>query len=335
MTAFTLRKMARGGMYDHVGGGFHRYAVDGEWRVPHFEKMLYDQAQLVRVLLDVHQLTHDHFFADIARDTLAYVLRDLSTEEGGFASAEDADSPRPENPGESGEGAFYVWQKQEIDGILGDDAAAFCYHYGVEEAGNAPFDPQHEFTGRNVLFAAHTHEETAAAFQMDPETMDRLLRGARERLRVVRANRPRPLRDDKVLVSWNGLMISACARASAVLDEREYLSAAKRSAGFIMNRLYDARTKTLRRRWRDGEANHEAHLEDYAFLTQGLIDLYEVTGEVIWLEHAVELTDTQIGLFWDAANGGFFDTAGLDPSILSGRKKHMMVQSRPATRWEC
>ncbi len=321
MAANTLRKMAQGGMYDHIGGGFHRYAVDGEWRVPHFEKMLYDQAQLVRVLLDVRQLTHDHFFADIARDTLAYVLRDLSTEEGGFASAEDADSPRPENPGESGEGAFYVWQKQEIERIAGDDAAAFCYHYGVEEAGNAPFDPQHEFTGRNILFAAHTLEETAVAFQMDPAATDRLLRGVRERLRVARADRPRPLRDDKVLVSWNGLMISACARAAAVLDGQEYLSAAKRASGFIMSRLYDTSTKTLLRRWRDGEANHEAHLEDYAFFTQGLIDLYEVTGEVEWLEHAVDLTNSQIDRFWDTANGGFFDTAGRDRSILVRSKE--------------
>ena len=211
MAAFTLRNMARGGMYDHVGGGFHRYAVDGEWRVPHFEKMLYDQAQLVHVLLDVHQLTRDHFFADIARDTLAYVLRDLTGPEGGFLSAEDADSPRPEDPRESGEGAFYVWQKQEIEEILGGDTAVFCFHYGVEEAGNAPFDPQHEFTGRNILFAAHTQEETASAFEMDPAAAGRLLRSARERLRLVRTNRPRPLRDDKVLVSWNGLMVD-CVR---------------------------------------------------------------------------------------------------------------------------
>jgi uncharacterized protein len=321
MAAFTLRKMAQGGMYDHVGGGFHRYAVDGEWRIPHFEKMLYDQAQLVRVLLDVHQLTQDHFFADVARDTLAYVLQDLSTEEGGFASAEDADSPRPERPVESGEGAFYVWQKREIEEILGDDAPAFCYHYGVEEGGNAPYDPQHEFTGRNILFAAHNHGETARAFRMDAAATSRLLRTARERLRGVRAKRPRPLRDDKVLVSWNGLMISACARAAAVLDGREYLAAAKRSAGFIMSRLYDARSKTLLRRWRDGEANHEAHLEDYAFFTQGLIDLYEVTGEVDWLEHAVDLTNSQIDQFWDNVHGGFFDTAGRDSSILVRTKE--------------
>jgi len=321
MTAFTLRKMARGGTFDHVGGGFHRYAVAGEWRVPHFEKMLYDQAQLVHVLLDVHQLTRDHFFADVARDTLAYVLRDLTGPEGGFLSAEDADSPRPENPGESGEGAFYVWRKHEIEEILGGDAAVFCYHYGVEETGNAPFDPQHEFTGRNILFAAHTQEETARTFEMDPAATDRLLRSARERLRDVRANRPRPLRDDKVLVSWNGLMISACARAAAVLDDRKYLSAAKRSAEFIMSRLYDARLKTLLRRWRDGEANHEAHLEDYAFFARGLIDLYEVTAEVVWLERAVDLTNSQIDLFWDNVQGGFFDTAGSDSSILVRTKE--------------
>jgi uncharacterized protein len=321
MAAHTLRKMAQGGMYDHVGGGFHRYAVDGEWRVPHFEKMLYDQAQLVHVLLDVHQLTRDHFFADVARDTLAYVLQDLTGPDGGFLSAEDADSPRPEAPGESGEGAFYVWQKQEIEEILGGDAAIFCYHYGVEDTGNAPFDPQHEFTGRNILFAAHTQEETARAFKMDPALADRLLRSARERLRLVRATRPRPPRDDKVLVSWNGLMISACARAAAVLDEQEYLAAAKRSAGFILSRLYDARSKTLLRRWRDGEANHDAHLEDYAFFIRGLIDLYEVTGEVKWLEHAVDLTNSQTDRFWDPVNGGFFDTAGGNSSIFVRTKE--------------
>jgi len=322
MAAFTLRKMAQGGMYDHVGGGFHRYAVDGEWRIPHFEKMLYDQAQLVRVLMDVHQLTHEKFFADVARDTLTYVLRDLTIAEGGFASAEDADSPRPENPAESGEGAFYVWQEQEIRKILGDDAAVFCYHYGVEENGNAPFDPQHEFTGRNILFVAHDREETAHAFQTGTSATEGLLQSARERLRVERAKRPRPLRDDKVLVSWNGLMISACARAAAVLNEQEYLVAAKLSAGFILTRLYDPAAKTLRRRWRDGEAKHEAHLEDYAFFTQGLLDLYEVTGEVEWLEYAVELTNSQTDLFWDPVNGGFFDTSGRDTSILVRTKEH-------------
>ena len=168
MALATLQAMARGGMYDHIGGGFHRYSVDGQWRVPHFEKMLYDQAQLVNSYLDAFQITHDDFYARIARETLDYVLREMTDQDGGFYSAEDADSPEPENPAHVSEGAFYLWTKKEIENILqADNAKVFCHHFGVDEYGNALSDPQGEFRGKNILFAPFTVEQTAKFFSMD------------------------------------------------------------------------------------------------------------------------------------------------------------------------
>ena len=322
MTEQTLRKMSVGGIYDHIGGGFHRYAVDAEWRVPHFEKMLYDQAQLVNSYLDLYQITKDPLYGAVVNEVLDYVLRDMTGAGGGFFSAEDADSPRPENPEESGEGAFYVWSKKEILGVLGDEAGdLFCYYYGVEEAGNAPFDPQNEFTGKNILYVAQSLAETSRKFGKSEDAARLILERSRKQLFDVRARRPRPHLDDKILTAWNGLMIGALAHASQVLDEPRYLQAAQRSAEFIFEHLYDPNSRTLRRRYREGEAKYEAHLDDYAFLTQGLLDLYEASLDFTWLQKAVDLTTSELELFWDHEHGGFFDTSGKDSSILTRLKE--------------
>ncbi|HUI63304.1 MAG TPA: thioredoxin domain-containing protein, partial [Bacteroidota bacterium] len=321
MVTHTLKQMALGGMYDQIGGGFHRYSVDASWRVPHFEKMLYDQAQLVQAYLGAFQTTGDQFFAAVARETLDYVLRDMTGPEGGFYSAEDADSPRPEADGESGEGAFYIWSKKEIEFALGRDGPLFCFTYGVEDTGNAPFDPQHEFIGRNILYRAHPPEVAAKRFGLSEQEFARKITSAREKLLILRSLRERPLRDDKILTSWNGLMIGSFARASRVLDEPHYLESARRAARFVLSRLRDKSSGELLRRYRDGEARFEAHLVDYAFLVSGLIDLYEASGEPSWLEDAVSLTETLVKRFRDPVRHGFFDTAGEDSTVLVRMKE--------------
>jgi len=312
----TLRAIANGGIRDHIGGGFHRYSVDGEWRVPHFEKMLYDQAQLSRACLEAAQFSRDSWFAEVAADTLDYVLRDLQMPEGGFASAEDADSPRPENPEEHGEGAFYIWSRSEVNEVLGADASFFSFVYGVEEDGNVAFDPHHEFTGRNVLYAAHSLEEASKFADKNVTEVQNLLASARRRLFDKRSARPRPLRDDKVMAGWNGLMIGTLAYATAVLGNRRYLDSATKAADFILNSMRDRQTGLLLRRYRSGEARHAAQLQDYAFLCEGLIDLFEVTGEPRWLQNAIDLTRIQVRLFWDDSHGGFYDTDTEDASLL-------------------
>ena len=327
MVTHTLLRMASGGMYDQIGGGFHRYAVDGEWRVPHFEKMLYDQAQLVQAYLDASRCSQDPLFPAVARETLDYVLRDMTDPEGGFYSAEDADSPRPERPEESGEGAFYVWTKKEIDDALEGDARLFSEYFGVEGAGNAPVDPQHEFTGRNILYRRSTVDSTASRFGISGEEMLSRLTAAKRKIFTLRAERPRPLRDDKILTSWNGLMIGAFARGFRVLGDERYLVAATRAAEFVTGRMWQ--NGTLVRRYRQGECRIEAHLDDYAFLVAGLLDLVESSGDGRWLERAVTLTEEQIRLFHDSRGMGFFDTSGRDGTVLV-RMKEQYDGAEPA-----
>ncbi len=322
MTLVTLRKMAEGGMHDHIGGGFHRYSVDDQWRAPHFEKMLYDQAQLAVSYLEAYQITKEPFYAEVARDILDYVLRDMAGPNGAFYSAEDADSPLPENPEEKSEGAFYIWTKVEIEDILGTEASKiFNYYFGVEEKGNALSDPQGEFTGKNILYVAHSLDETAKQFGKSSTEMKKLLQESRQKLFQVRVKRPRPHLDDKVITSWNGLMIGAFARGYQALDEPRYLKAAEHAANFITTKLYDPDKKILLRRYRDDTAGLEAHLDDYAFLVHGLLDLYEAVLDVKWLAQAMELTDKQIVLFWDKTGGGFYDTSGKDETVLSRMKE--------------
>ncbi len=322
MSLFTLRKMADGGMHDPIGGGFHRYSTDTRWHVPHFEKMLYDQAQLVCTYLDAYQITHDKFYADVARDILAYVQRDMTGDQGQFYSAEDADSTLPENPSAHAEGAFYVWEEKEIVGTLGKESAEiFNYNYGVEKGGNVDSDPRGEFLKKNVLIVSHTVEETAKKFGESPEEIGKILTDARQKLFAVRAKRPRPHLDDKTITAWNGLMISAFARAYQVLEDPQYLSAATKSAQFIKTKLYDAKTNKLIRRYRAGQSTIDGFADDYAFLIQGLLDLYEASFDINDLAWALDLQKKQNELFWDSTGKGFFSTTGNDPSVLLRMKE--------------
>src|SRR6476646_397054 len=321
MMLFTLRKMAAGGMHDHIGGGFHRYSVDRYWHVPHFEKMLYDQAQLAVAYLDAFQITNDKHYESVARDILDYVARDMTSKEGGFFSAEDADSPVVgiEAPShKTAEGAFYVWAKKEIDDALGDSAEVFDYHYGVQAHGNAPegSDPHDEFRGKNILIERHTIADTARHFKKSEAEIGKMLTRSREKLFAIRAQRPRPHLDDKIISAWNGLMISAYARAAQVLDDPRYLEIATRSANFVRTKLYDPSRKILYRSYREGRSDVEGFADDYATVIQGLLDLYEASLDVEWLKLATQLQEIQDRLFFDEKNGGYFSNSGQDKNVF-------------------
>ena len=325
MAVETLNAMAMGGIRDHVGGGFHRYSVDAEWRVPHFEKMLYDQAQLVLAYLEAGQSTGDAFYPAVAEDTLEYVLADLTDEEGGFYSAEDADSlPAPAasstEHAEAREGAFYVWSAADIDALFGDRASLVRRRFGIEDRGNALADPQGEFTNQNILYIAQTIEDVAARESRPVEEVMRALAEARQTLYDARASRPRPHLDDKVITAWNGLMIAAFARAARVLVEspkrRAWREAAERAATAARTRLWRPAERRLWRRYRAGDAGIDGFCEDYACLTWGLLELFQTTGDAAWLTWARELVATQTTLFSDERDGGWFSTAGGDPSVL-------------------
>ncbi len=342
MALFTLHKMAAGGMHDHIGGGFHRYSVDRYWHVPHFEKMLYDQAQLAVVYLDAFQILSDpHLnplpgqgeadakapvrveFESVARDILNYVARDMTSKEGGFFSAEDADSPivaRIGDPGhrKTAEGAFYIWTKKEIEEALGDAAEVFEFHYGVQPHGNAPegSDPQDEFRGKNILIERHTIAKTAEHFNKSEQEIAKSLAESREKLFAIRAKRPRPHLDDKIIAAWNGLMISAYARGAQVLDEPRYLEIATRAAKFFRTNLYEEKSKMLYRNYRGGRGDIEGFADDYAFVIQGLLDLYGASFDIEWLKLAAQLQETQDHLFFDEKNGGYFSTSGKDESVF-------------------
>ena len=355
MNLVTLQKMAAGGMHDHLGGGFHRYSVDGQWHVPHFEKMLYDQAQLACSYLDAFQIvasassrsahtTHRQdadatLFEKTARDILDYVRRDMTDPQGGFFSAEDADSvvaavyDRREREAEDGdghrpplqekkEGAFYVWTKKEIVAALGEeDAQIFDRFYGVEETGNAPSgsDPQGEFTGKNILIQRHSIGEVAKIYKKQPAEVEKILADARRKLFDVRAKRPRPHLDDKIITAWNGLMISAFARAAQVLDDPAYLDAATRAAKFVQSHL--VKDGALLRSYRQGPGDVHGFADDYAVLIQGLLDLYEASADIAWLKWAAELQAKQDALFADKEHGGYFSVTDKDPHILLRMKE--------------
>jgi uncharacterized protein YyaL (SSP411 family) len=329
MVLRTLRAMALGGMRDHIGGGFHRYSVDASWRVPHFEKMLYDQAQLVLAYIEGTQASGDPFYLDVAEDTLQYVLRQMTDEAGGFYSAEDADSVPPELAADpdarKSEGAFYLWRDGEVDALLGGEAGVVKSRFGIAPEGNAPQDPQQEFTGKNLLYVAQSVDDIAERTKRGADEIARVLKAARLRMFQARLERPHPHLDDKVLTSWNGLMIAAFARMARVLPAfsgrgldaaAPYLGAAQRAAGFIRARLWDAPTGTLLRRFRDGHAEIDAYAEDHADLIFGLLELFQADGDPGWLEWAVALQRRQDELFWDEADGGWFSTTGRDRSVL-------------------
>jgi uncharacterized protein YyaL (SSP411 family) len=322
MDLFTLRKMAAGGVHDHLGGGFHRYSVDRYWHVPHFEKMLYDQAQLAVAYLDAFQITQDRQFGSVAGDILDYVACDMTSKDGGFFSAEDADSPvaagADRGHHETKEGVFYIWTKKEIDSALGAAAEIFDFHYGVQSHGNAPegSDPQDEFRGKNILIERHTVAETAKHFKKSEDEARGSLADSREKLLSIRVKRSRPHLDDKIITAWNGLMISAFARAAQVLNEPRYLESATRAAQFLRTHLYDEKSKLLFRNYRDGRSEIEGFADDYAFVIQGLLDLYEASFDIQWLKFAFELQETQDRLFFDEKNGGYFSTSGKDKNVV-------------------
>jgi uncharacterized protein YyaL (SSP411 family) len=318
MTLHTLRKMAEGGVHDQLGGGFHRYSVDERWFVPHFEKMLYDQAQLATTYLEAFQITGEQVFAETARRIFDHVLRDMTAPEGGCYSAEDADSVvRPDEPAVKGEGAFYIWSADEIRLILSAPAAEwFAYRYGVADGGNVVNDPHSEFSGRNILYQAASVEETAEQFGRPVEEVRAGLEAAEAALLKARSARVRPHLDDKILTAWNGLMISALALGGAVLEEPRYAQAARRAADFALGHLFDPETGQLLRRYRDGHAAIPGFLEDYALFTQALLDLYEAQFDRRDLAWAVRLAEKQSALFEDLAGGGFFHSPAGDASLV-------------------
>jgi uncharacterized protein YyaL (SSP411 family) len=321
MTVRTLTAMAAGGMYDHVGGGFHRYSVDGQWRVPHFEKMLYDNAQLAVNYIEAFQAAKDPELARVAGETLDYVRREMTHKDGGFFSAEDADSLPPEGGKQKTEGAYYLWTKAELEKLLGSSAAAFEFRYGVRPEGNALDDPHGEFGGKNILFAEHPVAETAKKIGKSEAETKRLLESARKKLLEVRSKRPRPHLDDKVLTNWNGLMISAFAKGAQALEEPEYLEAAQKAARFLRSHLYDPKTRRLKHSWREGSAAVDGMADDYAFVIQGLLDLYEADFDPAWLDWALELNKKQDELFSDKERGGYYMTAADSGKDLLARVK--------------
>ncbi len=307
MVKETLTGMARGGIWDHLGGGFHRYSTDQKWHVPHFEKMLYDQALLSRAYLEAYQVTASQEHARIAREILDYVLVDMTDPLGGFYSAEDADS-------QGIEGAFYVFSQSEIEEALSKGPAdVFNFCYGVLPQGNAEFDPHGEFKGKNILYRAHGIEEAAVAFHKEAKEIQGMLDESRLKLLALRALRPRPYKDNKVLCDWNGLMIASLAFAGRVLGEPEYARAAMKAADFILGHMRE--NTRLLHRWREGEAGLTAMLDDYAFFIYGLLELYEATFHDKYLDAAQDLADKMIGLFADQ-DGGFFMTAGDAESLI-------------------
>ncbi len=311
MAEKTLLAMADGGLNDQLGGGFHRYSTDRNWRVPHFEKMLYDQALLVGAYLDAYQATGRTRYAQVARQTLDYVMREMTSPEGGFYSAQDADSFPADNPREKKEGAYFVWTQGEIIKILGEkDAAIFISYYGVKPDGNAESDPHGEFKGQNILYRA---KETDEATETE-------LARLRKALLNYRSLRPKPHLDDKVLTDWNGLMISAFASASRVLEEEKYRDAAVNAAQFIRTRM-KTKSGTLLHRYRVGDAAIEGHLDDYAFTLLAFLDLYEATFDRIWLDEAKAIASKMIEFFWDQEDSGFYFTSHTAEKLVSRPKE--------------
>lgn len=341
MVAASLDAMAAGGIYDHLGGGFHRYSTDQFWHVPHFEKMLYDNAQLISVYADAYRITGNSHYEDVVRQTINYVLRDMTHPEGAFYSAEDADSVPPDSGEIHGgrppkrEGAFYVWPHAEIMAFLENstdspEADIFSYLYDIRKNGNVSHDPFEEFKGRNVLHQVHSIESAAARFNLPEAKIREILGQAREKLFQARLKRPRPHLDDKILTAWNGLMISALARAAEVFDSQDYLSAAERAAGFIYTQLYDKENFRLYRRWRAGEAKISGLADDYVFLINGLIDLYELNFNPWLLEWAVELMNQFLADFVDRSTGLVYLTPRAHDPCLAFQMKDFIDNVTPS-----
>ena len=317
MAEHTLRQMANGGIYDQLGGGFHRYSTDEHWLIPHFEKMLYDNALLARVYLYAWQITGKAFYRRIVEETLDYVLREMTHPLGGFFSTQDADS-------EGEEGRFFVWTPAQIKTVLGDaEGEILCRYYGVTEHGN--------FEGKNVLHVVQDLDALAQNPDIRPEHvlgLAEMLREARKRLFAAREKRPKPGRDEKILAAWNGLMMRAFAEAGGALDREAYIEAARGNADFILTHMMNEEGR-LFRSWKDGRAQLNAYLEDYADVAEGLIALYQVTFEPRWLFEAERLLEVIHGHFWDEAAGAAFHTAD-DHEQLIVRRKDFLDNAEPS-----
>jgi uncharacterized protein YyaL (SSP411 family) len=306
MVSHTSKKMAEGGIYDQIGGGFHRYSTDSKWLVPHFEKMLYDNALLSRLYLHYFQATEEQSARQTAEGILDYVLREMTHPAGGFYSTQDADS-------EGHEGKFFVWDIGEIRAALGEsDAGLFCSYYDITESGN--------FEGKNIPNVTRSLEEVASDHNVSPSELEASLNKSRRKLFELRETRVKPDRDEKILTAWNGLMMASFAEAGVILDRPDYTDAARRNAEFVLSNL--RRDGTLLRTWKDGVAKFNAYLEDYAFLAEGLLTLYETTGESRWLKEALALTDRMIEEFWDDQSGGFFFTGKSHENLIVRSKDY-------------
>ena len=314
MVTLTLDHMADGGIYDHLGGGIARYSTDPQWLVPHFEKMLYDQALVSGIYIEAFQLTRNQRYGEIAGDIFDYVLADLRSPEGGFYSSRDADS-------EGVEGKYYVWSLSEVTSILGERAGKlFSSYYDVTDAGN--------WEGHNILNVQRDVETVARLNDVEVDELRRILGESREKLLAVRSKRVPPGLDDKILTSWNGLMIASLARGGRATGQSEYVQAAAKAAGFVLDRLTDKEGRLLRT-YRKGEAHIPGYLDDYAFFVEGLLDLYEATLDPRWLTEAIRLNDVMIEAFWDDGGGAFFFTAG-DAEALIVRTKDVRDGAIPA-----
>ena len=313
MIGHTCTKMANGGMYDQLGGGFHRYSTDARWLVPHFEKMLYDNALLSRLYLHYFQVSEEPLARETVEGILDYVLREMTHPEGGFYSTQDADS-------EGHEGKFFVWDIAEIRDALGETAAArFCDYYNITESGN--------FEGENILNVTRTIEDVAVAHNVPVDELKASLNESKRILFELREKRVKPDRDEKILTAWNGLMMASFAEAGIVLDRPDYTAAARRNAEFVLSKLSE--DGRLLRTWKDGRAKFNAYLEDYAFLAEGLLTLFETTGEARWLREAIALADRMIEEFWDNEGGGFFFT-GKSHEDLIVRSKDYFDNATPS-----
>jgi len=300
MVEQTLSMMAKGGIYDQIGGGFHRYSVDACWLVPHFEKMLYDNALLSRIYLHAYQDTGKQFYRRMAEETLDYVLREMADKNGGFYSSQDADS-------EGVEGKFYIWTPAEIFEALGkEEGELVTKYFGVTKGGN--------FEGKNILSQAFEINALAAELGIAPEEVGARIVRAKAQLRAKRAQRVLPHRDEKVLADWNGLMLTSMAEAASVLERDDYLKAAIANATFLTEALYDG--ETLKHSYRDGQAKVNGFLSDYALVCEGLLVLYQATFQGLWLNMAKKLADTMLEQFWDEGRGYFYDTAHGHETVL-------------------
>jgi uncharacterized protein len=304
MVTHTLTKMGRGGIYDHLGGGFHRYSVDEKWLVPHFEKMLYDNAQLVRVLAQLYRATGDQSFKQVMEETLDYLLREMLHSEGGFYSTQDADS-------EGEEGNFFVWNPKEINQILGEEAGEiFSRVYDVTDVGN--------FEGQNILHPVLTVEQAARLFKRSLDQIVTLLTSAKQKLFQTREKREKPFRDEKIITSWNGLMLSGLAEALKISPKPSFLAAANATIDLVFTKLF--RDGWLLHTYKDGKAKQLGFLDDYAFLAIGLLDFYEAAFDRSALQRAVDLTEIMIREFWDVSEGGFFYTGNSHEQLISRAK---------------